>query len=143
MGTAREVADRITDTILAGDFGTIKGHYAPRAVLVDPLAGEVSGGGIVGVYQDFMEAFSEFGYEQIAKHESGSVAIDEGYILGVNTKPLSLPSGETVPPTGRSIRLRSCDVLTVEDGRAVSHHFYYDQMELFAQLGLAPEGTSV
>ena len=143
MGTAREVADSITEAVVAGDFETLKGFYAPGAVLVDPLAGEVPGDGIVEVYRGFLEAFSELGYEQIGQHESGNVAIDEGFILGVNTKPLPLPSGETIPPTGRSIRLRSCDVVTVEDGKAVSHHFYYDQMELLAQLGLAPEGASV
>jgi hypothetical protein len=38
------------------------------------------------------------------------------------------------PGTGKSIRLRACDAVTVED-RLPSHRFYYDQMELMGQLG--------
>lgn len=143
MGTAREVADSITSAALAGDWEVIKGLYAPGAVLVDPIAGEVTGDGIIEVYRGLAEAFPEFGYEQTAAHESGNVAIDEGYMIGVNTGPLPLPSGDTVGPTGKSIRLRVCDVVTVQEGKAVRHSFYYDQLELLAQLGLAPERAAV
>jgi len=35
--------------------------------------------------------------------------------------------------------VRSCDVATVEAGVIISHHAYFDQMELLGQLGLLPE----
>ncbi len=40
-------------------------------------------------------------------------------------------------PTGKSLRLRECDILTVANGVAVAHHFYYDQLDFMTQLGLA------
>ena len=58
--------------------------------------------------------------------------------MGTNTGPLSLPDGSTVPATGKAVRVRGCDIATVADGMIVRHHFYFDQMELLTQLGLAP-----
>jgi ketosteroid isomerase-like protein len=57
---------------------------------------------------------------------------------GTNTGPVALPTGEVLPPTGKTIRVRSCDVVTVENGLATKHNFYYDQTELLSQLGLVP-----
>ncbi|MEX0791061.1 MAG: nuclear transport factor 2 family protein [Actinomycetota bacterium] len=143
MGKAREAADRITDAILANDYQTLAGLYGTEAVLVDPVAGEVTGEGILQVLRGFTDAFPQMGYEQIAAYESGDTAIDEGYLVGTNTGPLALPSGETLAPTGRQVRVRSCDILTLKDGRVASHRFYYDQFELLSQLGLAPDPASV
>lgn len=50
-----------------------------------------------------------------------------------------MPDGQSVPPTGKSVRVRGCDAATVEEGQVKSHRFYFDQMELLSQLGLAPE----
>jgi hypothetical protein len=70
------------------------------------------------------------------------VAIDEGYVVGTHTAPLSLPSGESVPATGKQIRVRSCDIASVEGGLVTNHRFYFDQMEFLGQLGLLPEMPS-
>jgi hypothetical protein len=67
------------------------------------------------------------------------VAIDEGHITGTHTMPLATPSGERIPATGKRIRVRDCDVATVEGGMITSHHFYFDQIELLEQLGLLEE----
>ncbi len=50
-----------------------------------------------------------------------------------------MPDGQSIPPTGKNVRVRGCDAATVEDGLVTSHRFYFDQMELLGQLGLAPE----
>jgi len=50
-----------------------------------------------------------------------------------------MPGGESIPPTRKSVRVRGCDAATVENGRVTSHRFYFDQMELLEQLGLAPQ----
>ncbi|MBA2383380.1 MAG: ester cyclase, partial [Actinobacteria bacterium] len=84
-------------------------------------------------------AFPDASWESAHKHESGNVAIDEGYVVGTHTGPLPMPDGQSIPPTGKSVRVRGCDAATVEDGRVKSHRFYFDQMELLGQLGLTPE----
>ncbi|MCW2615782.1 MAG: SnoaL-like polyketide cyclase [Frankiales bacterium] len=90
----------------------------------------------------FKQAFPDAPYEPVSQLESGDVAVDEGYLAGTHTGVLSTPEGD-VAPTGRSLRLRSCDVLTVKGGKAVSHRFYFDQLDLVTQLGLPTDTTVV
>lgn len=140
MGQAREVMDRLTEAMIQKDLDAVIGLYAPDAVGESPDVGTLRGAeAIAGYLTGFTEAFPDFTYELSHGHECGDTAIDEGDWIGTNTGPLPLPDGGTVPATGRSVRVRSCDVLTVRDGRAVSHRFYYDQMDLLQQLGLAQE----
>ncbi len=87
------------------------------------------------------EAFPNAGYEIAGKYEDGDTAIDEGYLTGTHTAPLRLPSGESIPPTGRTIRVRSADIARVEGGVVTRHHFYFDQTEFVEQLGLG-QGSS-
>jgi ketosteroid isomerase-like protein len=141
MGEARELMDRITGAAMGQNFETLASLYTPDAVITDPMVGEVTGG-IVEYFKSFTDAFPDIAFQSEASHESGNVAIDEGFVTGTNTGPIALPTGETLPPTGKSIRVRSCDVVTVENGLAVRHNFYYDQMELLSQLGLVPENAT-
>jgi len=53
-----------------------------------------------------------------------------------------MPSGESVPATGKQIRIRECDVVLVEGGQITQHRFYFDQLEFLDQLGLLPEPPS-
>lgn len=140
MGEAREVLDRATAARLGQDFDAMAACYAENAVAVTPDQGEIRGRQAVLEYlRQQTEAFPGTGYEPIQKHESDNVAIDEGYLSGTHTKPLPMPSGDAVPPTGKQIRVRACDVATVEGGVITRHHFYFDQMEVLEQLGLGQE----
>jgi SnoaL-like polyketide cyclase len=89
-----------------------------------------------------MEAFPDIAYESMYKHESGNTTIDEGYFTGTNSAPLPLPSGETLPATGKPIRIRGCDIATVESGLISKHRLYYDQLEFLGQLDVLPEELS-
>ena len=143
MGEAREVLDRVTAAMVGQDFEAAAACYAESAVGVTPDQGELRGReAIVGYLKQQTEVFPDTGYEPVQKHESGNVAIDEGYLTGTHTAPMPLPSGEVVPPTGKRIRVRACDVATIEGGLITSHHFYFDQMEFLEQLGLLQDPSS-
>jgi ketosteroid isomerase-like protein len=140
MGDAREVMDRVTAAVFGQDFDAAAACYAENAVAVTPDQGEVRGReAIIGYLKQQVEVFPDAGYEYVQKHESGNVAIDEGYFTGTHTAPLPLPSGETVAPTGKQIRIRSCDLATVDGGLITQHNFYFDQMEFLEQLGLSQD----
>lgn len=139
MGEAREVMDRMTNALLAKDAAALAACYAEDAVFVTPDVGEVRGReAIVRYLMQFPDAFSNLSFEYVQKHESLNVAIDEGHFIGTNDGPLALPSGETLPATGRQIRARECDIATVENGQIIVHQVYFDQLEFLAQLGLLP-----
>ena len=89
-----------------------------------------------------MGPFPDYRAEPQQKHESGNVAIDEGYTSGTNTAPLTVAPGKELPATGKHMRTRTCDVVTVENGVITRHHFYYDQAEALGQLGLLSELTT-
>jgi len=140
MGQARDVMDRLMTAMEAKDREALAGCYAADAVIQTPDQGEVAGReAITDYFFHFWEAMPDVRYEQLATHEVGNVVIVEGFVAGTNTGPLSLPTGGTLPATGRQVRVRSCDVAKVEAGLISTHHAYFDQLELLGQLGLLPE----
>ena len=137
MAEAREMMDRVTEAVLAGNLDELRACYASDATMWAPDAGDLSGAdAILGYMRTQADAFPDATFEFVAKHEAGDVAIDEGYFVATNTGPLEMPSGETFPATGKRVRLRACDVATVKNGRITRHHLYYDQMAFAEQLGL-------
>ncbi len=140
MGEARDVLDRITEAVTSGDEDTLRSLYAENASIETPDQGTLSGrDAIVGWLGAFQKAFPDVSWEPLHEHEAGNTAIDEGYVVGTHTGPLDAPTGESIPPTGERVRVRSVDLATVENGAVTSHRFYFDQMEFLGQLGLAPE----
>lgn len=139
MGEAREVMDRLTDAVMGGRADEVRNLYADNATVMTPDAGEVSGrDAITAYFNQFSQGFPDASWEPLSTLEVNNTAIDEGYFIGTHTGPLETPTGETIPPTGKHVRLRECDIATVENGLITSHRFYFDQMEFLEQLGLAP-----
>ncbi|WP_407709115.1 nuclear transport factor 2 family protein [Arthrobacter nitrophenolicus] len=139
MGQAREVTDRLMAAMGSKDKEALARCYAADAVAYTPDKGELRGrDAITSHLLAYWEAMKDVRYEDVAKHEAGDVAVNEGFVVGTNTGPLRMPSGETLPATGKTLRIRSCDVITVRAGEITSHHFYFDQVEFLAQLGLLP-----
>ncbi len=140
MGAARETVDRMTAAMVNHDVAALAAAYAEDAVAVTPDEGELKGRDeIVRYLGGLLSAIPDFTWEPLAEHESGDTSIDEGWVVGTNTGDIVLGDGTTVPATGKSVRVRSCDIATVSGGLIVRHHFYFDQIELLTQLGLAPE----
>ena len=143
MGEARQVMDAVTDAVFKKDLEAAASRYAPDAVMVTPDQGEIQGREqIIQYLKQFNDAFPDNRYEAAYQHESGDTAIDEGFFVGTNTAPLPLPTGESIPATGKQVRVRACDIVTVQNGGITSHRFYFDQMEFLGQLGLVPESPS-
>jgi steroid delta-isomerase-like uncharacterized protein len=143
VGEAREVMDRLTAAISSGDSDALKALYAPDAVADTPDQGTIRGRDQIAAYMsELSTAFPDASWEERHKHETSDTAIDEGYFTGTNTGPMTAPNGETIPATGKRVRVRECDVATVENGVITSHRFYFDVQEWLMQLGLAPESPS-
>jgi ketosteroid isomerase-like protein len=111
MGEAREVMDRLTAAAFESkDFKAAAECYADGAVAVTPDQGEITGREAIAEYlRELADPFPDLRYEYEAKHESGNVAVDEWYTTGTNSAPLPMPTGETIPATGKQIRLRRRD----------------------------------
>ncbi|MCL8015819.1 ester cyclase [Streptomyces sp. AS02] len=140
MGQAREVMDRLTEAITTADSKTIAELYAQDAVAVTPDGGELHGRDDIATYwRQMTEAVPHGSYESVHSYEVGNTAIDEGFFSGRNTGPIQLPTGETLAPTQKEIRIRGVDFATVDDsGHIVDYRLYFDEMDFLGQLGLLP-----
>jgi predicted ester cyclase len=69
--------------------------------------------------------------------ETGDLAIAEGTFSGTNTGSLTTPGG-AIPPTGKRLQMKYCDLFRVREGKIVEHRVYFDQVEFLTQLGLMP-----
>jgi predicted ester cyclase len=140
MGKPREVMDELTNAMIEQrSLDVISSHYTDDAVITTPDAGELRGRDRIADYwRPFIEAFPDARYEVLQKHEAGDTAIDEGWLVATHNGPFTTPTGEVIEPTGRQVRVRSCDVATVVGDKIREHHMYYDQMEFMGQLGMTP-----
>jgi ketosteroid isomerase-like protein len=135
--------DRISDALEADDFDALEQLYAPDAVADTPDEGRLEGrDAVVGWLRTFSQAFSDISFELTSTAEAGDLAIDEGYLSATHTGAMPGPQGE-IAPTGKQIRIRECDIITVQGGVVVSHRFYFDQLEFLGQLGALQPSTIV
>lgn len=141
MGQARQIMDSLTRALEAGDRSAIRDLYAQDAVAETPDAGRLVGPDAIADYLITLSiGFPDLTFELDWKLEAGDTAVDAGWVIGTNTGPLIMPDGE-LPPTGKAIRARSCDIITVRDGLAVEHRMYYDQLDFMTQVGLIDQQT--
>ena len=111
--------------------------FAGDCEVVDIPSGMTSRGpeGYKQVILFFEEGFPDSGVEITNLFASGDQAVVEFIGRGTNTGPLHMPTGD-VPPTGRTVELRFCDVYRVKHGKIVSYRSYYDALGFLQQLGL-------
>jgi predicted ester cyclase len=138
MGQARELLDRMTEfAVEQHDVERAMDLYADDAVVSTPDVGELRGRDRIAEYwHGFIDGFPDAHFETISKLEGDGKAVDEGYFVGTNSGALKSLDGETIQPTGKHVKLRSCDIATVRDGKIVEHHLYFDEGEFMRQLGL-------
>lgn len=78
-----------------------------------------------------------------AKVEVTNVVADENGAAveftgrGTHSGPLAGPAG-VVPPTGRRVEMRFCDVYEMRDGKIVRQRTYFDLTALLRQIGQIP-----
>ena len=87
----------------------------------------------------FEEGFPDSGIEITNLFATEDQAVVEFIGRGTNTGPLHMPTGD-VPPTGRTIEMRFCDVYRIRNGKIVNYRSYYDALGFLQQLGLIPTG---
>jgi predicted ester cyclase len=85
----------------------------------------------------FWEALPDSQIKRTTELVAGDTLIAEGVLTGTQTGPFRTPQGE-IPPSGNTVNLRFASIKRVVDGKIVSEHLYFDQMEFMARLGALP-----
>jgi steroid delta-isomerase-like uncharacterized protein len=71
----------------------------------------------------------------------GDHVVEEARYTGTHTGTWRNPDGAEVPATGKTLDFPFVGVFRVENGKISSIRIYYDQIEVFTQLGLMPGAT--
>jgi steroid delta-isomerase-like uncharacterized protein len=83
-------------------------------------------------------AFPDGTVEVISQLVGGEGVAAECIYHGTHTAPLATPDGSEIPPTGKQVHLRFCEIWRMKDGKITSLHNYSDTVEAMMQLGLMP-----
>ncbi len=102
----------------------------------EPLKGVEA---IKGWMTPFFEAFGDMKATIVNSFGQGDWVVVEEELTGTHTGTLVNPDGSEIPPTNKTIKMWSADVIKVEDGKITEQRSYFDNLGFMAQLGLMPE----
>jgi predicted ester cyclase len=68
--------------------------------------------------------------------------VEQARYTGTHTGTWRNPDGAEIPATGKKLDFSFVGVFRVERSKISSIRLYYDQVEVFTQLGLMPGATS-
>jgi steroid delta-isomerase-like uncharacterized protein len=117
---------------------TVKTFAHPRYEVV--ATGDVYEGdaAVEGFLRESGVAFPDFRIEERALHHADDAVICEVEFVGTH-----LGAWRGLPPTGRTIRYRMCNVFVFEGDRLVCERLYFDLMTVLRQVGIARDPTTL
>ncbi|WP_182881582.1 ester cyclase [Microbispora sp. H10949] len=136
MSTFWDLKHRLAEAINAHDIPGILSCYSPDAVYVAPSGMAEGHDQIAWIYEQFFTGFPDF--HAMAWFELGDCdnpAVTEWTYTGTHTGPLLLPDGQEIGGTGHRVTLRATCSSFVERDKIQTHREYFDQLELYSQLG--------
>ncbi len=136
MSTFWDLKHRLCDAINAHDLQGVLDCYAPDAVYVAPSGVMEGHEQIAWLYEQLFVGFPDLhlaAWFEIDEHDNP--AVTEWTVTGTHSGPYLLPDGREIEGTGRRITVRSTCSTFVENDKIKTHREYYDQLELYSQLG--------
>ncbi|GAA4582323.1 hypothetical protein GCM10023194_16720 [Planotetraspora phitsanulokensis] len=135
-----DVVDRFFAACNAHDSDLLGRCFASNVAAVGPDGQAESREEVVSYYAVIWTAVPDMRFTVWQTIVEGEEVAATALGTGTHTGPLLITGGDLVPGTGRRISIRCCWVFTVEQGLIVSYHLFYDQLEMYAQLGLPMPG---
>lgn len=91
----------------------------------------------LGYHQRFVTAFPDIHFEVLSILAEGDRVLIQWTGSGTHAERLATVTGQTIPPTRRRVTVSGTMLTEVKDGKIVRGWFYWDQLALLAQLGIA------
>ena len=93
----------------------------------------------IGYNQRVVTAFPDIHFEVLRVIAEGDYVLIHWRANGTHAERLATLTGETIPPTRRSVRISGVGLAEVRDGKIVREWSYWDQLSLLAQLGITEQ----
>ena len=137
MVTGWEIKHRLYRAINTHDVSAILDNYIPAAVLAVP-SGMLEGHDQIAWYwQQFFNAFPDLQQTPWLEVPCENPAVTEWTITGTHQGVFLLLNGRELEATGRRVAIRGSCMSHVDHGKIVTHREYFDQLELYGQLGFS------
>lgn len=134
MGETAEVGTRYMQALSTGDVDGAVALLADTCDFHTPM-GPIPGKEMIrGYLGAFDSAFPGAQYELARVVEDGDTVAIEGVYRGTHNGALSMPDGNSLPATGRTVAAPFAVFLGVSGGAITSHRPYWDLAGFMAQL---------
>ncbi|WP_182904328.1 ester cyclase [Microbispora sp. H13382] len=131
-----DVVDRYFSAYNAHDLDAVMRCYCAKPVTVVP-GGPAEGRSEVASYHTgIWQAFPDVHVTVLQKVADGGTTAVAAVGTGRHTGPFPITTGEVLQATGRYVSVRCCWFFGTEGGLIVDQQVFYDQLELYLQLGL-------
>ena len=68
---------------------------------------------------------------------SGEWTVATGVLEATFSEPMKMPGGNSIPPTGKKVKISMATIAKWKDGCIAEEHLFWDNAEYMKQLGLA------
>jgi steroid delta-isomerase-like uncharacterized protein len=143
VSEAKNVLEQAIERWNATDRDGWAALYADDVVYEGPGGAQISGlEDLKEMYFDALAiAAPDRASRDVVLFAEGDHVVEQARYTGTHTGTWRNPDGAEIPATGKKLDFPFVGVFRVEDGKIRSIRIYFDQVEVFTQLGLMP-GTS-
>jgi steroid delta-isomerase-like uncharacterized protein len=121
------------------------------ALYTDDVVYEAPGGARIEGLADLKEKYFDAlltaapdrGSRDVILLAEGEYVIEQAHYTATHTGTLRSPDGTEVPATGKQLDFPFVGIFRVQNGKIASIRLYYDQIQVFTQLGLMPGATTI
>ncbi len=120
------------------NFDKFRDLVANGAVFDEIATGRVVNGidGILDLFRGWATALPDSKGTVLNEYLSDNIVVLELLWTGTHTGPLQTPNG-TIPPTGKKINVRACQVCQFSRDKIQNMRHYFDMATLLKQLGVS------
>jgi len=136
--TLRQFMDRYFAIVDSKQIDKLSEIDAPDLEMVTPMGPSKGIEGHQQLVKGFATAAPNFKHTVTRCIEQGDTIACEGTFGGDHTGPLMMPTGQSVPATGKHFEFSWAGLAKVKNGKVTSLHVYFDPMVMMRQLGLVP-----
>ena len=138
--TNAEISDKFMKAFEDQNWDEWKSYFTDDVAMEDMAAGIKANTleEFTGYAQGWKTAFPDMKGDITNRIEAGNTLIEEITWRGTQTGDMMSPDGNTIPPTNKTVALRTCFIMDFENGKCKSFKNYNDIMTMMGQLGLMP-----
>jgi steroid delta-isomerase-like uncharacterized protein len=144
VSEAKKVLEQAVECWNARDRGGWAALYTKDVVYEAPGGARISG--LADLKEKYFDALVTAAPDRKSRDvilfAEGDHVVEQARYTGTHTGTWRNPDGAEIRATGKKLDFPFVGVFRVENGKISSIRLYYDQIEVFTQLGLTPGATS-